>query len=454
MRRTIKKIKNRYGASSVFLGIVLSAVILIECTFVAFVWQLDYNVKVNNAVDAQIDSIMCEYNRQLFDVYGIYAFTMNAVDDDIYRKALLACGFSEGPELDLVGYKKIDKKALRDAINIYYSYRGTGIAIIQIVDVFSEVIGEFLNTGVLAKIREYTSSPAAQYVTEIIQGSERISDRLEKAGKTLKIDDYESALKTFDLFKGKLNGKDNDLEDLSFGIGLKDMKPAITLIESLSDLHESLGKNNFKLVTHVLEANYFSYNFDCYLKQDIDATINGTAFSSIHDKNKDDAEYILTGLSGNKAIAAVNFLLMQVLTGSNFLKDYMDKDYRTKVDVVSKILSAVIAAVSEGSVEIDYRIITVALILLIATFKAGKDITALRKGERVTLFKVKDKDLITAGYRDFIFLFMHVVPDDLMEERALTILKRDYGDLYTGITGTADTGFKKITVSRNYALYG
>ena len=232
MRRTIKKIKNRYGASSVFLGIVLSAVILIECTFVAFVWQLDYNVKVNNAVDAQIDSIMCEYNRQLFDVYGIYAFTMNAVDDDIYRKALLACGFSEGPELDLVGYKKIDKKALRDAINIYYSYRGTGIAIIQIVDVFSEVIGEFLNTGVLAKIREYTSSPAAQYVTEIIQGSERISDRLEKAGKTLKIDDYESALKTFDLFKGKLNGKDNDLEDLSFGIGLKDMKPAITLIES------------------------------------------------------------------------------------------------------------------------------------------------------------------------------------------------------------------------------
>ena len=454
MRRLIRKKKNRYGASSVFLGIVLSAVILIECTFVAFVWELDYNIKVNNAVDAQIDSIMCEYNRQLFDVYGIYAFTMNAVDDDVYRKALLACGFSEGPELDLGGYKKIDRKALRDAINIYYSYRGTGIAIIQIADVFSEVIGEFLNTGVLTKIREYTSSPAAKYVTEIIQGSEKISDWLEKAGKTLKIDDYESALKTFDLFKGRLNDKDNDLEDLSFGIGLKDMKPAITLIEGLSELHESLGKNNFKLVTHVLEANYFSYNFDCYLKQDIDATINGTAFSSIHDKNKDDAEYILTGLSGNKAIAAVNFLLMQALTGSNFLKDYMDKDYRAKVDIVSKILSAIIAAVSEGSDDIDYRIITVALILLIATFKAGKDITALRKGERVTLFKVKDKDLITAGYRDFIFLFMHVVPDELMEGRALTILKRDYGDLYTGLTGTAVTGLKKITVSRSYALYG
>ena len=104
--------------------------------------------------------------------------------------------------------------------------------------------------------------------------------------------------------------------------------------------------------------------------------------------------------------------------------------------------------------DIDYRIITVALIVLLATVKAGKDVIALRKGERVTLVKVKDKDLITAGYRDFIFLFMHVVPDETMENRALTILKRDYGELYTGLTGTADTGFKKMTVSRSYALYG
>ena len=127
-----------------------------------------------------------------------------------------------------------------------------------------------------------------------------------------------------------------------------------------------------------------------------------------------------------------------------------------EIDDVADVaeLSAIIAAVSEGSVDIDYRIITVALIVLLATFKAGKDIVALRKGERVTLVKVKDKDLITAGYRDFLFLFMQAVPDETMEKRALTILTRDFGDLYTGITGTADTGLKKISVSRSYALYG
>ena len=162
---------------------------------------------------------------------------------------------------------------------------------------------------------------------------------------------------------------------------------------------------------------------------------------------------ILTGLTGNKSLAAVNFLMLQVLTGTNFLRDYSDKEYRSKVDAVAKVISAIIAAVSEGSVDIDYRIITVALIVLIATFKAGKDIQTLRKGERVALYEKDGKKVVTAGYRDFLFLFMQAVPDDLMLERGLLILRRDYGELYKGLTATADTGIKKISITRSYALY-
>lgn len=454
MRKTVKRRKQRFGASSVFLAIILSAVILIECTFVAYVWELDYITKVNNAVDAQVESIMCEYNRQLFDVYGVYAFTKTAVDDDVYRKALLACGYEEGPQLDLAGYKKIDTKAFKDAIGMYYSYRATGIALVQVADVFSEMIGEVIDSDVLKKIKEYTSSPAAGYVTEIIQGAEKISSWIEKAGEKLKIDDLKKEIKIFDTLKKQLDGKDNDLEDLSFNISIKDIKPAIQLFEGMMDLHETLGKNSFKLVSHIYEANYFSYNFDCSLKQELDSSINGTDFKDIHSKNKDDTEYILTGLTGTKALAAVNFLMLQVLTGTNFLRDYTDKEYRTKVDALAKVISAIIAAVSEGSVDIDYRIITVALIVLIATFKAGKDIQTLRKGERVALYEKNGKKVVTAGYRDLLFLFMQAVPDDLMLERGLQILRRDYGELYTGLTATADTGFKKISVTRSYVLYG
>lgn len=454
MKRSVKKRKIRFGASSIFLAVVLSSVVLIECTFVTYVWQLDYITKVNNAVDAQVESIMCEYNRQLFDVYGVYAFAKTAVDDDVYRKALLACGYDEGPELNLAGYKKVDKKALRDAINMYYSYRSAGIAICRIADVFSEMIDEVIDSDVLKKIKEYTSSPAAGYVTDIIQGAEKLSSWLEKAGEKLKIDEFKKEIGFFDSLKKKIEGNDNDLKDLSFNISIKDIKPAIKLFEGLIDLHETLGKNSFMLMSHIYEADYFAYNFDCYLKQDIDSSIKGTGFSDIHSKNQDDSEYILTGLTGNKSIAAVNFLMLQVLTGTNFLRDYSDKEYRTKVDAVAKVISAIIAAISEGSVEIDYRIITVALIVLIATFKAGKDIQVLRDGERVALYEKSGKKAVTAGYRDFLFLFMQAVPDEIMQERALLILRRDYGELYSGITATADTGIKKISVTRSYVLYG
>ena len=453
MRRRNKSRRNRYGASSVFLGIVLSAAILVECTFLTFVWELDYITKVNNAVETQVESILCEYNRQLFDVYGIYAFTINVVDDDVYRKALLNCGYSEGPKLDIGGYRSIDKKALRDAINMYYSYRGSGIAIIRIADFFSEMISELADNKVLKMIKEFTSSPAAGYVSDIIRGSEKLSGWLEKAGTVLEIEDADSYLKLFESLKKELND-DNDLKDLGFDIRIDNMKPVLEFIDRLMQLHESVGKTENKLLSHVNTANYLSFNFDCYLKQDIDSTINGTAFSDIHKKNKCDTEYILTGKTDTMANVGVAFLLMAVLSCKNFLIDYLNKDYRTKIDVISTILSVIIAAVSEGTVQIDYRIITVVLIHMIACIKSVKEIKKLKNGDRVTLMKIKSKNVITAGYRDFLFLFMLGVPDNKMLERALVVLKRDYGDLYTGFTASADAGIKKIEVTRSYALYG
>ena len=112
MKRKTKTRKNRYGASSVFLGIILSAVILIECTFLTFVWELDYATKVNNAVDAQVESIICEYNRQLLMFTGICFFLGFCIDDDVYRKALADMRLTQKvPSPDLGGYKKIDSKS-------------------------------------------------------------------------------------------------------------------------------------------------------------------------------------------------------------------------------------------------------------------------------------------------------------------------------------------------------
>ena len=99
MKRVNKHNRTKHGASSVFLAIIMSALILVECTFVAFVWNLDYALSVNTALKTQIDSILSDYNRQLFDVYGIYAFTKDEIDDECFYKALEINGLESGATL-------------------------------------------------------------------------------------------------------------------------------------------------------------------------------------------------------------------------------------------------------------------------------------------------------------------------------------------------------------------
>ena len=88
MKKDNKLKRSKHGASSIFLAIVLSALILVECTFLTFVWNLDYALTVNTALKTQIDTILSDYNRQLFSIYGLYAFSLDDVDDECFDKAL------------------------------------------------------------------------------------------------------------------------------------------------------------------------------------------------------------------------------------------------------------------------------------------------------------------------------------------------------------------------------
>ena len=73
--KTVKS--NKKGTMTLFLAIILSALILIECTFVMFIWDLDYRLAYSSALRAEVETILAEYDRQLFDTYGIYAVTLN-----------------------------------------------------------------------------------------------------------------------------------------------------------------------------------------------------------------------------------------------------------------------------------------------------------------------------------------------------------------------------------------
>lgn len=453
MRIRTKSRRTKHGAASVFLAIVLSALILVECTFVAFVWNLDYALSVNTALKTEVDTILSDYNRQLFDVYGIYAFSIDGVDDECFNRALEINGYEAESQLFVSGKHRFTAADLKKAIKSYYWYRGTGIKIRNVVDSYSELFIQLDEKGIIKDIGQFMKSPAAEYISQMIKGSESAEKWIEKAGDVLNIDDlieeseemdelrsdYQEAIKDF--------GLDIDVDISQWNSVLK----GVSFLERVSELG---ADNSPEALTKFYVSNYCAYNFDCAFRPKGDSSINGTDFDSIHGKKRNDCEYILTGEYGAGTLMEIETMMVGILIAGCFLTDYADEVFRNTMYAIAEVISAIILAVSEGTVDIDPRIIQVGLTFYCAVVQSFKEfIKVTVRGERAVIFKYEDTDIITLSYRDFLYLFCICTPEEELLDRSLEVLKKDYGKLYKGIRLEAEFGGNTYSIDKSYQLY-
>ena len=452
MKRTDKNRGRKRGVSSLFLAIIMSALILVECTFVAFVWNLDYALNVNEALKTQVDTILSDYNRQLFDVYGVYAFTLDEVDDECFYKALEINGLSSKSTLFVTATDKFTTEDLKKAINSYYWYRGTGISLRSLVDGYSDMIRELDDKGILIKVGEYMHSPASGYVSQMIKGSEDASQWISKAGETLNLDELLEEAADLDDIRSDYKDTIKDIE-LDIDIDIADWEAMLDTMALLEDTMDVLADSSDPVMTKMNVSHYCAYNFDCCFAPDGDSSITGTEFSSIHKDKEADAEYIITGLDRYPACFKIEYLMVQVMIVSNMLKDYADEKFRNTMEVLGQIISTIIYAVSEGTVDIDYRIIAAGLTFICASFQSIKDFYKVINGQRAVIFKYEDVEMVTFSYRDFLYLFALCTPVEELLERSHEVLERDYGELYKGITLEADFRGDTFSVTKSYQLY-
>ena len=452
MKRTDKNRRTKRGASSLFLAVIMSALILVECTFVAFVWNLDYALSVNEALKTQVDTILCDYNRQLFDVYGIYAFTLDEVDDECFCKALEMNGLTSQSTLVVTAADEFTTEDLKTAINSYYWYRGTGISLRDLVDGYAEMIRRTDEKGILNQVGEYMQSPAAGYVSDMIKGSEDASQWIGKAGEALNLDEILEQAADLDDIRADYKDTVKDIE-LDIDIDIEDWEALLDTLSFLETTMDNLTDMSDPVMTKMNVSHYCAYNFDCCFAPDGDASITGTEFSSIHGDKQVDAEYIITGLEDYPAIFKVEYLMVQVLIVSNMLKDYANEEFRNTMEVLGQIISTIISAVSEGTVNIDYRIIAAGLTYICASFQSIKDFYQVIKGQRAVIFEYEGEKMVTFSYRDFLYLFALCTPVEELLERSHAVLERDYGELYKGITLEADFRGDAYSVTKSYQLY-
>ena len=452
MKKANKVKRTRHGASSIFLAIILAALILVECTFVAFVWNLDYALSVNTALKTQIDTILSDYNRQLFSVYGIYAFTLDGIDDECFNKALEINGLEARSTLYASNAQKITTEDLKKAINSYYSYRSSGVALKSLVDGYADLLIELDDKGILSAIGEYMQSPASGYVSQIIKGDETAAEWIEKAGNYVDIEEIAEEIADLDEIREEFSDAIHD-SDMGFDVDITDWEGFLDTLVLLESTIDTYAETTPEFEAKFYVAHYCAYNFDCHYPPNGDGTINGTEFDNIHSEQSCDVEYFITGQSGHASTYPVYELMDLVIVLGKILEDYANEKVRNTVEAVAAVISAIITAVSEGAVEIDPKIITVGLMIYVANVQAIKELWSIINGGRAEVFKYEDETIITMSYRDFLYLFCLFVPEDTLLERILEVLERDYGELYKGITLEADFRGSTYTLTKSYQLY-
>ena len=230
---------NRRGATTLFLAIVLSAVILVECTYIALVEELRCNMAYTRAVKLQVETYLSDYDRQLFKTYGIYAFDINTFDSDVYSLVLSGSGITEGSEIYVCGVNSFDTDDLKDAISLYYSYRTSGIMVSFITDYLFEVIESIDEYGILDKIRSFMSSGASDVMMGIIDGAVTVSEDILEYASELGIDDIDSYIEGFSEFIDIFDQLDNDGPDVGGAYSPRDMEFGIDTVTGLYNMFDN-----------------------------------------------------------------------------------------------------------------------------------------------------------------------------------------------------------------------
>lgn len=439
--------RNKYGSTTVFLSMILTAIVLVECSFIAIMWDYDKRLEMSRAVKIQLQSVLSDYNRQLFEVYGIYAFNKSKVDTKIFNRCLEANGCDEMNVVRVEGFKPITAKELKRAIASYYTLRWGGFTGKRIVNELVPFIKSADKFDICGKIKKLTSGGAGKYLKLIIDGKEKISGDEED-------EDYKTGEKVLGQIASLVKRSGNDLSKLSPDLSADNLgyvADCLNYVNSYADKGQDLlsGKaSKFAL------AHYAAYNFDCQIENDKDETLDKTSFNDIHTDNKCDAEYILSGNEGKAGCANVESLIFAVC----FIKEYMncnsDPLLTTALPLLADAIAAVVLVVTEGAVALDPGLVETGLKIIVAACHAAGSVSNVVDGETVSLIeKDDDKGLINLGYRDFVFMYMCLVPEESVSERVLNVLSRDFGEMSYSLTVHATYGVETFERSAGYALY-
>ena len=455
---------SKHGSATVFLSIILSALILVESTYLLKIVVINRSITIDRALKIQIESILSSYNRELYEYYGIYAFTSNEVNDTIFCNALLANNVDPNGSLVIENVEVMTIDELRLAIANFYSYRGGAIAMDSMMGLLSNVINLCDDFGIKEKISEFTSSGAYEYFSQAISDSREVSKILEVVSYFPGVENLESKIQQFLGFVDSINQTSGNQVNQNLDFNVNDASSLIGILDTLNSVNIQSADFIDNYAFHLVNYHYASYNFDCVIPQQndegelIDESLQGGAFAQIHDSNCFDVEYIMSGSSGLPSIVYCGQIIYCTVQISNIVQCLLDPERMSIVNGIAEIIDAIVIVLTGGVLALPPELYSFIIVNFMVLPETISNMIDLYDGEGIALFDFLPlpdgiSDVVQVGYRDILCFFMFFVPDSVVLERMMNVISRDYGELSIGMSFSYNQAGQMHTFEDGYQMY-
>ncbi len=464
MRRDFR---SRSGSASIFLCIVLSAVILTESILFAAALERQAEADIMRCMRMQAEIALCRYNEPLLKYYGLYGIGSSLGDTDVFAD----CFDGTAAAVDMSGVNEMTAPSLKEAISDYMKVRAPSIVSADMLSRLKGVLKEIYSSDFFKTMGESKGAGWIGYLNDILSNSDKWGSVISQAIAAAKMADFTGTLNRFEAFCQTYIDTVKRKATL-FAQG--DAKPALLLdTDRLSDMMNTLDSfmdTDLPDAADNLLVNEYAVSFmdSCVTeisdgdRSEPESNILGIPYNSIHKSGNTDLEYVLTGIdNGILSQAAVRKLILDTRTVVNFAAFLVDNEKMERAKEIGTVLSGAILAVSLGTVDISPEILQYVVILVWAEGQGVTDMYDLTSGKDVPLLNhsaIDDeeivRDLIMTDYRDYIRVYLLIVPTEWKLTRILSVLKRDSGgSIYTGIMIRVEYMNRSYQMEESYDAY-
>lgn len=453
--------KNKRGSGSIFLAIILAALIFVEGIYLALIIDINRRISIERALRLQVEAILTKYNEELFDNYGLYGFLIDDVDDYVFKKALNSTGYEYGEDIFIYGYRTISTVQLRDAISNYYAYRSPGIVLNGVFSIFQSQIDTLKENSFFKNIRRFKASSGNKVLTIFTKSLENVTEILssDELAEIIEISDSDNQFveEFFELYQS-VNDSEIDFDD---DFSPKDMF-SMDFFNATVDLFDTSSEIIEDDLFNVCLSHYCVYNFECCVKSfskdgvsTKDCNLHGTKYEDLNSSRCNDAEYLITGFTGSSGKYAVGYMIFPMIMIAEIVNCITDKEFMDTVKVIAEILSYVIAIFLEGAKIPDW-VFEMIIVMYFSLFKALTDLDDIYEGESISLFDDTNEYGLSLkmNYKDFMYLYSLLVNKENKLMRLDELLTQKYGDFLTCIEIGTTYRNEEFYAEMGYELYG